>query len=265
MILTNPKTLFLDLSKEGDKRLKMDVSEGEATFDSLDLNPQLFINSSLNIVDQLVESAFDYLHQEASTQLKIDSSERSEDLTKGLDYIRNTIQSALDKRFSMWEKFCFLHIFALPDGFLLPKDDEASGSGIMDVDFGNSDLDVELASLKTKLLSAEQESAELKTEIQALERQSVISNQEAASVNELTRLSEQMHENDAFEELQKLATELRTKMEKLNTERGDGIQRARLEKVGLRNGDVLRAIGGNGFSNMKQEKCEGLLAIWNTL
>nr|XP_043607131.1 protein MIS12 homolog [Erigeron canadensis] len=241
----------------------MDVSESEAIFDSLDLNPQLFINSSLNIVDQLVESAFDYLHQEASTQLKIDGSE--EDLIKGLDYIRNAIQSALDKRFSMWEKFCFLHIFALPEGFSLPKDDEASGSDLMDVeDVGNSDLDEQLASLKAKLLSAEQESADLKTEIQALERQSVIGNQEAASVNELMKLSELLHENDAFEDMQKLAKELRTKMEKLKMERGVGIQRARLERLGLHSGDLLRVIGGNDLSNSKQEEYENFLASFNT-
>lgn len=49
-------------------------------------------------------------------------------------------------------------------------------------------------------------------------------------------------------ELQKLATELRTKVEKLKTERGEEIQRARLERLCLWDGNLLRMIGGNGIS-----------------
>ena len=83
----------------------MEGSESEAIFDSLNLNPQLFINAALNIVDELIDSAFDHLHQlvsilnfwqflfttlkiygvldrEASTQLKVNGSDRAEDLTK---------------------------------------------------------------------------------------------------------------------------------------------------------------------------------------
>lgn len=83
----------------------MEGSESEAIFDSLNLNPQLFINATLNIVDELIDSAFEHLHRlvfililvtisinytyidwfsysEASAQLKIEGSERAEDLTK---------------------------------------------------------------------------------------------------------------------------------------------------------------------------------------
>ncbi|KAJ0436696.1 hypothetical protein HanHA300_Chr16g0593621 [Helianthus annuus] len=42
---------------------KMEGSESEAIFDSYNLNPQLFINAALNIVDELIDSAFGYLHQ----------------------------------------------------------------------------------------------------------------------------------------------------------------------------------------------------------
>ncbi|MFS7999948.1 hypothetical protein Hanom_Chr12g01172631 [Helianthus anomalus] len=41
----------------------MEGSESEAIFDSYNLNPQLFINAALNIVDELIDSAFGYLHQ----------------------------------------------------------------------------------------------------------------------------------------------------------------------------------------------------------
>lgn len=38
----------------------MEGSKGEAVFDSLNLNPQLFINEALNVVDDLVDDAFDF-------------------------------------------------------------------------------------------------------------------------------------------------------------------------------------------------------------
>ncbi|KAD2805938.1 hypothetical protein E3N88_39315 [Mikania micrantha] len=238
----------------------MEASESEAIFDSFDFNPQLFINAALNIVDELIDSAFSHLQQEASTQLKVDGSDRTDDLTKGLNYIENMIQSALDKRLSMWEKYCFLRIFAVPEGFLLPKDDEASDGDMMDVEVGHHDLDAQLDSLRTKLTLAEQESAKLKREIQALEKQSVISYRQATSVNELTKLSKQISEDDLFKELQKLAAELRAKTNTLPTKRAYNFQRVRLERPCLWNGDLLRIAGGNGLSNAKLEEIEGFLA-----
>ncbi|CAI9259636.1 unnamed protein product [Lactuca saligna] len=255
-----------EIEKE-EERSKMDGSESETIFDSLNLNPQLFINAALNIVDELIQSAFDHLHQEASTQLKVDGSDRAEDLTKGLDYIRKAIRSSLDKRLTMWEKYCFLRLFVVPEGFSLPKDDEASVGDIMDVDvvgLGIPDLDSQLVSMRTKLTLAEQESVQLKREIQALERQSAINNHQVTAISELTKLSEQISENDAFQELQKLAAELHTKVEKLKTERDDETQSARFQKLHLWNEDLLKIIGGNVLSNAKPEEVEGFLAGFNT-
>lgn len=47
-------------------------------------------------------------------------------------------------------------------------------------------------------------------------------------------------------ELQKLATELRAKFEKLQTKRVDDIQRAQSDRLALLNGDLLSIISGNG-------------------
>ncbi|CAI9281555.1 unnamed protein product [Lactuca saligna] len=254
-------------SSEREEIVEMEGSESEVIFDSLNLNPQLFLNAALNIVDELIASAFEHLHQEASAQLKVDASDRAEDLTKGLDYIRKAIQSSLDKRLTMWEKYCFLRLFVVPEGFSLPKDDEASVGDIMDVDvvgLGIPDLDSQLVSLRTKLTSAEQESVQLKREIQALERQSSINNNQATAISELTKLSDQISENVAFQELQKLAAELHTKVEKLKTEREDETQSARFQKLHLWNEDLLKIIGGNGLSNAKPEEVEGFLAGFNT-
>ncbi|XP_039011535.1 protein MIS12 homolog [Hibiscus syriacus] len=98
----------------------MEGSESEAIFDSLNLNPQLFINETLNTVDDLLNDAFDFYLQEASKLLKTDGSDRSHDLTKGINYICNMIQSSLDKRLAMWE-YCLRHCFMIPEGFSLPK------------------------------------------------------------------------------------------------------------------------------------------------
>lgn len=42
---------------------RMEGSESEAVFNSLNLNPQLFINEALNSVDDLVDDAFDFYLQ----------------------------------------------------------------------------------------------------------------------------------------------------------------------------------------------------------
>ncbi|KAI7731319.1 hypothetical protein M8C21_027133 [Ambrosia artemisiifolia] len=244
----------------------MEASESDAIFDSYNLNPQLFINSALNIVDELIDSAFTYLHQEASTQLNVQGSDRAQHLTKGLDYIGNMIRSALNKRLTMWEKYCFLRVFLVPEGFSLPKEDDASDGDAMDIEaIGNSDLDAQLDSLRTKINLAEQESAKLKREIQELERQSVISNHQTASVNELMKLSEQISEDDAFKELQKLATELRAKTEELKTKRAEDVQRTRLERLCLQTGDLLKIIGGHALSNANPEEIEAFLAGMKSL
>lgn len=41
----------------------MEGSESEAVFNSLNLNPQLFINETLNTVDDLVDEAFNFYLQ----------------------------------------------------------------------------------------------------------------------------------------------------------------------------------------------------------
>nr|GMD34031.1 protein MIS12 homolog [Ipomoea batatas] len=99
----------------------MEGSESEKIFDSFNLNPQLFINEVINSVDDLVDEAFDFFQQEAAVNLKTEGTDRSDDLKKGVAYIRNMVQLALDKRLSMWEKYCLRHCFTVPEGFSLPK------------------------------------------------------------------------------------------------------------------------------------------------
>ncbi|RVW17111.1 Protein MIS12-like [Vitis vinifera] len=112
----------------------MEGSESEAIFESLNLNPQLFINEVLNLVDDLLDGAFDFYQQEASNLLRTDGTDRSGDINKGIGYIRNMIQGVLDKRLEMWEKYCLRHCFAVPEGFLMPKAVELVGCEISGID-----------------------------------------------------------------------------------------------------------------------------------
>ncbi|XWS60374.1 hypothetical protein CRYUN_Cryun07bG0030700 [Craigia yunnanensis] len=179
----------------------MEGSESEAIFDSLNLNPQLFINETLNTVDDLLNDAFDFYLQEASKLLKIEGTDRSQDLTKGVNYIRNMIQSSLDKRLAMWEKYCLRHCFTVPEGFSLPKNDELSGSSSMVQDtLSDPNVDAELDSLRDKLTLVGAESDKLDSELKELERQSASSRHCTGLINEALQLYEDTSVHDMFQE-----------------------------------------------------------------
>ncbi|MED6224887.1 hypothetical protein PIB30_088444 [Stylosanthes scabra] len=144
-------------------------------FESLNLNPQLFVNEVLNTVDDVVDEAFDFFHQEASTKLNSEGSiQRSEDLRKGVDCVRQRIQSVLDNRLAIWEKYCLLHCFAIPQGFRMPITDKSNENGLYpDAPF-DLDIDAQLNSLRTRLTEVGKESEVLNREILILEKQSTI-------------------------------------------------------------------------------------------
>ncbi|XP_059644300.1 protein MIS12 homolog [Cornus florida] len=235
----------------------MECSESEAIFNSLNLNPQLFINEVLNLVDDLVDGAFDFFHLEASTQLKVEGTDRSDDLSKGVDFIRNMIQSVLDKRLEMWEKYCLQHCFIVPQGFSLPKINESPGGSSTDhTVLSDAELDVQLDSLRDKLALVGKETTELNRELQSLERQSALSNQYAGPVNEALQLYEQQSVHDMFQELTRTASELRMKMEKLKTKRVEETQCLRIERMHIPNGDLFRKNRGKGLYNATSEELQ---------
>lgn len=235
----------------------MEGSESEAIFDSLNLNPQLFINEVLNRVDDLLDGAFDFFHQEASTLLKIEGTDRAEDLAKGVGYLRNMIQSALDRPLTMWEKYCLRHCFVVPEGFSLPKANEPSGDIPMDVDaIDDTELDAQLESLRDKLTLVGKESAELNRELRALESQSLLSNHRAGSLNEALQLCEQYFDHDMFEELKRTAAELRAKVEKLKTKRVEETECIRMERMHISNGDLFKMNHANGLSKATLEELQ---------
>jgi hypothetical protein len=54
----------------------MEGSKSEAVFDSMNLNPQIFINEAINSVEDYVDQAFDFYARDASKSLKIKGSDK---------------------------------------------------------------------------------------------------------------------------------------------------------------------------------------------
>ncbi|KAJ4713292.1 protein MIS12-like [Melia azedarach] len=239
----------------------MEGSESEAVFNSLNLNPQLFINETLNTVDDLVDDAFSFYFQQASTLLKTEGTDRSQDLSKGVAYIRNMIQSALDKRLDMWKKYCHHHCFAVPEGFSLPKTNELPGESSMCEDaLNDSDLDAQLDSLRDKLSMVGKESAELNRQLRSLEKQSSASGHCAALADEALQLYDQNSMHDLFQEMVKTASELRMKMDNLKARRMEDIQRTRAERVYSPKRDFCTMNRSKGLLSTKLEDLQEILA-----
>ncbi|KAK8268048.1 hypothetical protein V6Z12_D11G039800 [Gossypium hirsutum] len=207
----------------------MEGSESEAIFDTLNLNPQLFINETLNTVDDLLNDAFDFYLQEASKLLKVEVTDCSQELTKGVNYIRNMIQSSLDKRLAMWEKYCLRHCFTVPEGFSLPKNVGA-------------------------------ETDKLNSELKELERQSASSGHCAGLINEALQLYEDTSVQDMFQEMMQTATELRVKMKKLKTRQAGKLEHERAERIHNSLTDYFTVNPKKGLSNAKLDDLHEFLA-----
>lgn len=246
--------------------LEMEGSESEKVFDSLNLNPQLFINEALNCVDDLVDDAFDFFHQEAAKLLKTEGTDRSEDLKKGVTNIKNIIQLALDRRLSMWEKYSLHHCFTVPQGFSLPKADGPSSDSSLDTNgIENPEIDSKLDFLRNKLSQVGKESAELNRELQALERQSMLSGRSATSLTEALELYQQQSVNEKFEELVWTASDFHTKLETLTTKMMDNTEHPRAKKSRISNGELYRMNNDKGFLSVTMEELQELVDDIKTL
>ncbi|XP_057519933.1 protein MIS12 homolog [Amaranthus tricolor] len=239
----------------------MEDSESMAVFKSLNFEPQLFINETLNLVDDVVDDAFRYFHLEASKLLKIDGTDRSQDLRKGIDYIHGTIQASLDKRLSLWEKYCLRHCFTVPTGFCLPSQDEASGDDSMNQDDLNDErIRVQLELLRNKLAKAGKEHAELKQELQNLEGKISTSNQHIPSVNEAIQLYDQCSAHDMFQEMLRVGSELRQKMEQLKSKQMADVEQNRRERPYNAKDDISDLNFRSGLSEFRLDELQEFMA-----
>ncbi|KAF3437945.1 hypothetical protein FNV43_RR20701 [Rhamnella rubrinervis] len=241
----------------------MDYAESEAVFDSVGLNPQLFLNEVLNTVDDLVDDAFNYYLQQASTKLRIEGTDRSQHLTKGVGLLHKMIQSVLDKRLAMWEEYCLAHCFQVPEGFSLRKNDDllVDSSACQDA-LCSPDLDAQLDSLRSKLDEVGKESVALNRELQALEHQSTSNGNFAALVTEAVQLYEPDSFQGMFQEMTRTALELHTKMGKLKTRRMEEGKRIKTERIFAPKKDLSLINDTTGISD---EKLEDLQEFIGTL
>ncbi|CAH9061009.1 unnamed protein product [Cuscuta epithymum] len=206
----------------------MQGSESEKIFDSYNLNPQLFVNEVIDSVNTIVNEAFEFFLQETAKNLQVEGTDRFEPLKKGVEYIRNIVQSKLDKRQYMWEKYCLSQCFAVPQGFSLPQADKPSVDTSSDQD---AELDAQLDSLRSKLAQVVEESTDLNKELQALEMQSSKNKRSAASLNEVIQFCDELGFHEKFSELVTTASELRSSLEKRVTQMSTEIEHERAEKI----------------------------------
>lgn len=244
----------------------MEGSENEAVFDSLNLNPQLFINEVINTVDDLVDDAFNYFQQEALTSLKVQGTDRAEDLAKGITRIRKLVQSNVDKRLVMWERYCLEHCFEVPEGFVLPKSDESPvDSSIYQHAIGDPEVDAQLDLLRNKLTKVGEESAALNRELQLLERQSVSSDRLSVLINETLQLYDQNSFHEMFQEMVKTSSELKMKTAKLKTRKAEEAKRNKIDRIYNRYNDSSTMNYSKGFSGAKLEDLQEFLDNMKTM
>ncbi|CAL0330564.1 unnamed protein product [Lupinus luteus] len=239
----------------------MEGSESEAVFESLNLNPQLFINQVLNTVDDVVDEAFNFFHDDASIKLNTEATQRSHDLRKGVDCIRGKVQSVLDKQLSIWEKYSLHHCFSVPQGFVLPNTDELRENGSVHPDASfDPDIDAQLGSMRRKLTEVGEESEMLNQEIQALERQSSLN---AGYIEEAVRLYDQ--NSLLFEEIVTTASELRTKMRKLKTGMIEESEQVKIKRICTKEVDLSSINPAKGFSNAELEDLQEILTTMKSM
>ncbi|KAL9243342.1 hypothetical protein vseg_017241 [Gypsophila vaccaria] len=217
----------------------MEGSESEKVYSKLNLKPQFFVNAALNTIDHLLVGAFDYFLQDASRVLSFDDASTSyEDLKSGIDVIRGKIQASLGKRLKLWEQYCLRKCFAVPSGFSLPSENEASGDS-MDLDEdGDEQVDSQLDSLRSKLAEAMKECSELNRELRELESQSAFTKNCASAVNEALQLYDKSSAQVVFQEMLRVTSELRQKMDQLKAKQKEDTDRDRRERVDVASGGL---------------------------
>ncbi|CAN6717601.1 unnamed protein product [Malus baccata var. baccata] len=239
----------------------MEGSESEAAFNSLNLNPQLFINDVLNIADDLVDDAFDHFRQQASTSLKIEGTDRAQDLSRGVDIIRKKVQSDLDKKLAVWEQYCLDYVFQVPEGFDPSKNDEPPvDASLCQNAIVDTDLDAQLDLLRNELTEVSKENAALNREIQALEGQSVSRDRCSALVNETLQQYDLNSYHENFQEMVKTASELRMKVGKLQTEKMEESKRRKIDWINNAHRDPSVTEIRRGFYSAKLEDLEAFIA-----
>ncbi|CAN0902334.1 Protein MIS12 homolog, partial [Linum grandiflorum] len=221
LLLTSSKTILTSGFSQIPFRSPLQMEEGSSeivnpVFKSFNLDPEVFIDETLNMVDGMLDDAFEYYHEEASDLLETEGSERSQFLKEGIDCVRKKVQSKLDKRLGMWEKYCLHNCFVAPEGFSLPTTHESPDQSLRSEDMlSNPTLDAQLDSLRQRLSMVSKESIELNRELKDLERQSTVTDRCTQLVADVYPPHKQDSDNQLFQEMLQTAAAFRERMQNL--------------------------------------------------
>ncbi|KAJ1295156.1 hypothetical protein BS78_01G202300 [Paspalum vaginatum] len=191
---------------------------------ALGLSPQLFVDEVLDVIADVSAEAFEYCLQAAAAPGVLGdatAAQKATELQRGLNAIRHVVKDALDKRMTNWEKYCFQHCFYLPEGFVAPEDENSCAKGSRKDGSSDSDLDLELDSLRKRLESANKESEDLQRELSALERQTTYKRKLDSAVAEIQKLFEDKFMQQKFEDLAKAIPVLQQKIVGMNKKRSE--------------------------------------------
>lgn len=210
----------------------MNRSKGEAAFGALGMNPQFLINDILNMIDDGVDAAFDLYHQQAAKIIGSGGDGRSmasEDLARGISSLRCLVETELDKQLSIWERYCLLHCFSVPEEFVLPKNHSSSENCVMHPKLPDEQLNLQLDTLRMKLAEAEKKHSELQSEIYSLEKQTRYD----AAIVETVQLFEQNSVSQIFKDIEEAASKLQKKMQEAMASMKDDAERGGLINISM--------------------------------
>ncbi|CAL4888086.1 unnamed protein product [Urochloa decumbens] len=205
--------------EDGDESAAAAASEAEA---ALGLSPQLFVDKVLDIIADISAEAFEFCLQEAATPGVLGAAtatKKAVDLQRGLNAIRHVVSDALDKKMTNWEKYCFQHCFNIPEGFVVPEDDNSCAKESCNDGTIDSNLDVELDSLRRKLESANKESENLQREMSSLERKTSHKRKFDSAITDIQKLLEDKFVQEKFEDLAKTIPILQQKITSMKKKR----------------------------------------------
>lgn len=206
----------------------------ESIFASLNFDPQLFINDVRNAVDDEIDGGFDFFREQAPKILGVKEEEISKGLSEAIDGVQYTVQLKLNRQLDIWEKYCTLNCFAIPEGLSFPQVNSTKNGlseSPLEHRLSDMELDSELESLREKLVAAGRESAELRRELSTLERQAAVAQQHVEALNDALVPLEENSTHDVMKEIIKATSVLREKMEQLKIERRDKMENLRIERI----------------------------------
>ncbi|KAL6634752.1 hypothetical protein ACP70R_027423 [Stipagrostis hirtigluma subsp. patula] len=183
---------------------------------ALGFHPQLFVNEVLNRIDDCCDEAFDYCRQKGAAAAigEAKAAEKAAELERGINGCQRLVKNALDKRMSIWEKYCLQHCFTVPEGFTVNEDaiDNSCAKESHTDGTSDSDLDAELDSLRRKLESANKESEDLQREMSSLQRQAMCKRKIDSTIDEIKKLFEEESVQKMNEDLAKAVPKLQQKL-----------------------------------------------------